>query len=531
MDTEKRILVAIVLSMGLIFAYPYITNWINPPKPKSTVVVETVQPGALPSAGAIKTDEKTGAANSASVKQAKAVKEEFTTVETPLFKAVITNKGGAIKRWELKQYNSDNTPEALKVNLAETIAMSGSLSTRLTGNAQSEEIIFASAKNAVKISEGETGTVVFAGRSQSGLTIEKRFAFDASSYIVEVKTGIVNKTKTGFDGVVSTALLAGIAGKDAASYHTGPIIKTKDKLIRLDAEAEKLTGSGNAAWLGAETKYFMSVFMPKDDKSVKWSAEAPSKTASKVTLDMPLAIAPGASTETHYSVFLGPKEYNLLVQLKNGFDEAIEFGMFAFMARPSLIVLNFFKDYVGNYGLAIVILTVLIKILFYPLTAHSLKSMKGMQQIQPQLLAIKEKYKDNKEKLNKEMMELYKRYKINPVGGCLPMVLQIPVFLALYEVLYVAIELRHAPLFLWIQDLSDKDPYYIAPLLMGATMFIQQKMTPTTADPMQAKIMLIMPVIFTFMFLSFPSGLVLYWFVNNLLSIAQQYQVQRSAQA
>ncbi|MBI5235492.1 MAG: membrane protein insertase YidC [Deltaproteobacteria bacterium] len=531
MDTEKRILFAIVLSMGLLFAYPYIVNWINPPKPKPVAVVETVQTNALPSVGAVKTVVKTGTMDPAPIKQAQPVKEALTIVETPLFKAVITSKGGAIKRWELKQYNVTNTPDAPKINLSETIAKNGSLATRLVVNGQTEEISFSTAHDAIKISEGARREVVFTGRNSAGITIEKRFSFDASSYIVDVKTGVVNGTKTGFDGGINTALLAGTAGKDETGYHTGPIIRTKEKLLRPDAETQKLTGSGNADWLGVETKYFMSVFMAKDGKIVNWTAEAPSKTASKVTLDVPLAIAPGARAETSYSVFLGPKDYNLLVQLKNGFDEAIEFGMFAFMARPSLIVLNFFKNYAGNYGLAIIILTVLIKILFYPLTAHSLKSMKGMQQIQPQLLAIKEKYKDNKEKLNKEMMELYKRYKINPVGGCLPMVLQIPVFLALYEVLYVAIELRHAPLFLWIQDLSDKDPYYIAPLLMGATMFVQQKMTPTTADPMQAKIMLLMPVIFTFMFLSFPSGLVLYWFVNNLLSIAQQYQVQRSAQA
>lgn len=515
--------------MGVLFGYPYVVKWINPPKPTPAVITEVVQTDASQFVSTIKTDEKNVTGKTAPIKQAKTVKEGFTTIETPLFKAIVTSKGGAIKRWELKQYNVTNTPDALKVNLAESIATSGSLATKLVSGAQTEEILFAPAKDAVKISEGETDSVVFTGRSSAGLTIEKRFVFNASSYIVNVKTSIVNGTKTGFDGSMNTALLAGTAGKDAASYHTGPVIKTKDKLLRQDAEAEKLTGAGNVNWLGVETKYFMSVFMPQGDKTVKWTAEAPSKTASKVMIDVPLSIAPGASSETNYSVFLGPKEYNLLVQLKNGFDEAIEFGFFAFMARPSLIVLNFFKDYLGNYGLAIVILTVLIKILFYPLTAHSLKSMKGMQQIQPQLLAIKEKYKEDKQKLNKEMMELYKRYKINPVGGCLPMVLQIPVFLALYEVLYVAIELRHAPLFFWIRDLSDKDPYYITPLLMGATMFVQQKMTPTTADPMQAKIMLLMPVIFTFMFLNFPSGLVLYWFVNNLLSIAQQYQVQRTA--
>jgi YidC/Oxa1 family membrane protein insertase len=184
------------------------------------------------------------------------------------------------------------------------------------------------------------------------------------------------------------------------------------------------------------------------------------------------------------------------------------------------VVLNFFERYLRNYGLAIIILTCIIKVVFHPLTKYSLHSMKEMQKIQPQLNALKQKYKDNKEKLNKELMALYKRYKINPLGGCLPMVMQIPVFIALYEVLSVAIELRHAPFVLWITDL-------VTPLLMGATMFIQQKMTPSAMDPAQAKIMLIMPVVFTFLFMSFPSGLVLYWLVNNVLTIAQQYHIYK----
>jgi YidC/Oxa1 family membrane protein insertase len=226
---------------------------------------------------------------------------------------------------------------------------------------------------------------------------------------------------------------------------------------------------------------------------------------------------------------MGPKEYDLLISLKTGLEESIEFGWFSFLAKPLLVVLNFFQRYLNNYGIAIVLITVIIKVIFYPLSTYSMKSMKEMQKIQPQMAALKGKYKNDKEKQNREMMDLYKRHKINPLSGCLPMVLQIPVFIALYEVLYVAIELRHTPLFLWITDLSAKDPYYVTPVIMGVTMFIQQKMTPTTIDPTQAKMMLLMPVIFTFMFLSFPSGLVIYWLINNVLSIAQQYYIQRSA--
>ena len=192
-----------------------------------------------------------------------------------------------------------------------------------------------------------------------------------------------------------------------------------------------------------------------------------------------------------------------------------------------MVVLKFFYGFIGNYGFAVILLTVCIKLIFWPLTQKSYKSMKGMQKLQPEMKKMREKHGKDKQKLNQEMMSFYKDNKVNPLGGCLPMVIQIPVFFALYRVLLGSIELRHAPFMLWITDLSAKDPYYVTPLIMGVTMFLQQKMTPTNMDPTQAKIMLMMPVVFTFMFLNFPSGLVLYWLTNNLLTILQQYLIKR----
>ena len=216
-------------------------------------------------------------------------------------------------------------------------------------------------------------------------------------------------------------------------------------------------------------------------------------------------------------------------------DLAVDFGWFDIIAKPMLSLLNFFYSFLGNYGLAIILVTILTKIVFWPLTRKSYKSMKQMQKLQPQIMKIREKYKGDKTRMNQEVMQLYKTYKVNPMGGCLPMVVQIPVFIAFYKVLGASIELRHAPFMLWIDDLSAPDrlnigfhiPYVdglpVLTLLMGASMFIQQKMTPTTGDPTQAKMMMMMPIVFTFMFINFPSGLVLYWFVNNLLGIGQQY--------
>jgi YidC/Oxa1 family membrane protein insertase len=220
-------------------------------------------------------------------------------------------------------------------------------------------------------------------------------------------------------------------------------------------------------------------------------------------------------------------DLDILGAVDHQLAEVVDFGFFSPIAKPLLFVLKFFYGFLGNYGLAIILLTAIIKLLFWPLTQKSYTSMKSMQKLQPEMQKIRDKFKNDRERLNKEIMELYRKHRVNPLGGCLPMLVQIPVFFALYKVLMEAIEVRHAPFYFWIQDLSAKDPYYITPIIMGATMFIQQKMTPTTMDPTQAKLFMLMPVIFTFMFLNFPSGLVIYWLVNNLLTIGQQALINR----
>lgn len=538
-DTEKRVLLAIVVSAVFLFAYPYVANWINPPKKieavrgdeKPAQTGQTGQAEQMPAASAVKPA-------AAQQRTKKEIKEEFTKVETPLYSAVFTNKGGAVTKWELKKHFTSKTEGSRPINLSQTVAAKGSLKTSAIVNNVAEDLYFKASNAAdtpnttITLAAGEKKELIYTAVTPDGAKIEKKYVFDAASYPVETEITVGNSAKANIAGQTVTAINANVAGKDAAGYHTGPIINAGKKLIRLDADDEQKSGSGNASWFGVEDKYFLTAFILKNGASINWTtdigANATSATSS-AALIAPFSLAPGATAKTAFKAFMGPKEHLLLEGEKVGLEDAIEYGVFAFIAQPSLTVLNFFQKYVANYGLSIIILTVILKIVFYPLTAHSLKSMKEMQKVQPQLLAIREKFKDNKEKLNKEMMDLYKRYKINPLGGCLPMVLQIPVFLALYEVLYVAIELRQAPFFLWITDLSEKDPYYISPILMGASMFIQQKMTPTTADPMQARIMLFMPIIFTVMFLSFPSGLVIYWLVNNVLSIAQQYYVQRGA--
>jgi len=239
------------------------------------------------------------------------------------------------------------------------------------------------------------------------------------------------------------------------------------------------------------------------------------------------SLAPGQSVTVAHKLFVGPKDIDVLKSQGSSLEQSLDLGWFTVLAKPMLHSLKFFYRYVQNYGLAIIIITIILKILFFPLTHKSYKSMKEMGNLQPKMAALKEKYKNDRDAMNRAVMELYREHKVNPLGGCLPMVVQIPVFFALYKALMFSIELRHAPFMFWVTDLSAKDPYYVTPIIMGVTMFVQQKMTPSNMDEMQQKIMLALPVVFTFMFLSFPSGLVLYWLVNNILTIGQQMYINK----
>ncbi|MCP4668826.1 MAG: membrane protein insertase YidC, partial [Deltaproteobacteria bacterium] len=325
----------------------------------------------------------------------------------------------------------------------------------------------------------------------------------------------------------------------------GLAILVNDELEELDIEepSESDAYKGRVEWMAYEDEYFISAIIPEATEGSFRGRLAPSGMLSGRYVSPPVSLGALAQISSRYTLYFGPRDLAVLKGLEKNLDRAVNFGWTDIIARPLLYLLRFFNQYIHNYGVSIILLTILIKILFWPLTHKSYKSMKEMQKLQPRMAKLREKYKDNKQQLNKEMMALYKTYKVNPMGGCLPMVIQIPVFFALFRLLGSAIELRHAPFTLWIKDLSAPDrlfnfpftiplmePPYGIPvltLLMGASMFIQQKMTPTPGDPTQAKIMMFLPVIFTFLFINFPSGLVLYWLVNNILSIGQQYRIHR----
>jgi YidC/Oxa1 family membrane protein insertase len=299
--------------------------------------------------------------------------------------------------------------------------------------------------------------------------------------------------------------------------------KIKPKKIKKNEE-EKVVSEMD--WFGVDQDYFIALIYPSIQGTSLMLSRAPDDVIHSTQLT-PLELGPGDKEKITYTLFLGPKIARLLSQITPTAKEPAGYGWLSVIAVPILKALNATNSVTGNYGLDIIILAIFLKILFTPLTHKSQKSMKEMQKLQPEVKKLQQKYKDDKQALNRETMELYKRRKVNPFGGCLPLLLQMPVFFALYRAFLGAIELRHAPFILWIRDLADKDPTYITPLLMGVTMYFQQKMTTVSADPTQMKMMSLMPIFFIFIFLNFPSGLVLYWLITNVLTIGHQLYINR----
>jgi len=321
-------------------------------------------------------------------------------------------------------------------------------------------------------------------------------------------------------------------------------LNNKLKQIKMKKIEEKNIYSGKLGWIALQDRYFMSsIISEKNEEASMRLFLKPDHILEAEFLQPEQVIQPGSEHFFDFKLFFGPKSMTILNDLGYNLGKAVNFGMFDFIAKPCVWLMNFFYRFIPNYGVAIIILTLMTKALLWPLGSKSYKSMSEMKKLQPLIAELKEKYKNDRKKIQQETMALYKTYKINPLGGCLPMVAQIPVFFALYRMLYEAIELRHAPFFGWIRDLSAPDrlfrfdfsvpfmePPYGIPVLtiiMGASMLLQQRMSPPPGDPAQAKMMMLMPIVFTVIFINFSSGLVLYWLVNNVLSISQQYYVSK----
>jgi len=536
----KRLIAALALSLAVLFGWSYLF-----PHEDQQAPAPAENSAAKPEA---KTEAKSAAAKPAapvSAAAAAAAQAPKITIKTPLFTARFNTQGGVLESLVLSKYHetiADNSPLIDLIGLTE----SGRAAMGLVLQPAGGEVLtwtvpgwtFEGADTTLK--SGEKTTLTFSGDA-AGLKIIRRITVSADSYLVSEETSVTNPGSAAVSGYAAyTVATAGLSPKGEDKYNPTRVAFGKVKggfdehTDHGDLEKKGASSDGAVNWAGVESNYFLVAVLPSGE-----GAQSNARLKDGVfnlAVSQPVSFAPGQATTLKCSYFMGPAERGILAKMPNKLEQAVDFGWFHIIAVPLLNVLNWFYKYVHNYGLAIILLTVLIKLIFWPLSHKSYKSMDQMKKIQPMIQKIREKYSDDKERMNQEIMALYKTYKVNPAGGCLPMIVQIPVFFGLYKALLGSIELRHAPFithvpftdFVWLADLSAKDPYYVTPLIMGATMFIQQKMTPTSGDPTQAKIMLIMPVVFTFLFLNFPSGLVVYWLVNNVLSIAQQWWMMRA---
>ena len=546
-----RTFLAIIISFLILIGYQYFFVGFGPAElPQETSVTQTET--MAPAQAEQKTAEFASAASLVPEAEQKierpARPARTVTVDTDFYTASLTEDGGALKSFVLKDHKetiADGSPgmQMVKVDGEQGFPLEfswGSVAPVSTFyEADTEKVAF----------QGNSGSLVMKGYG-NGLEVERSYKFSKDSYLFELDVRVKN---------VSSGVLQGAAelhqsnqpfsaSKAGSQFlFVGPAYFMNESLEEVDSddfENGPKTITGQMDWAGYMGTYFINAILPDNGSvsSMTMQAFGEDGVRMKVSSDLD-TLQPGEEKHYSYKLYFGPKKIGIMKSVGSNLYKAVNFGWFDVIAQPTLYLLNFFYGIVKNYGIAIILVTILFKAVFWPITQKGLKSMKNMQKLQPKMAKLKEKYKGDPTKMNQEVMNLYKTYKVNPLGGCLPMVLQIPVFFALYKVLLMCVELRHAPFMLWISDLSAPDrlpigidiPYLggipVLTLLMGGSMFLQQKMTPTTADPTQAKIMMFLPVLFTFMFVNFASGLVLYWFVNNLLAIFQQQMINRQKKA
>lgn len=520
---ETRVLIFLVLSFVIVASYPFLLERIGmapppaseqPAGPPATAPENEASP-AVPMEP-LESDRPALATTPGG--------EQEVIVETDLYRARLSTQGANIRQWRLKRFYAPSNGERQPIELYQAAPNHTPPLTLLIAGRPGLERANYALEGPTLLELGATRPVaelVFRYQDTDGTRIEKRLRFRNDSYAIDVEV----RGEKAEPLILSGGTNFGITSWGGADFvgFIGPVTRVGAEIIKDkpgDIE-KKIEHKGAIGWGALQDKYFISAVIPQQAELLTIHKQDEQAVALEVPLSLPAQV----------QIYAGPKEYERLAGTAPELEETIDFGWFIYgswalvrgIAKPLFYVLRWLYDFTHNWGIAIILLTVMIKSIFIPLTHKGYLAMKRMQQLQPQMVALQKKYKDNKEKLNRELMELYRKHRVNPLGGCLPMIVQIPFFVALFNILYTTIELRQAPFVLWIGDLSSPDPYYVLPIIMGGTMALQQKMQPTTMDPTQAKMMMLLPVVFTFLFLNFPSGLVLYWLTNNVLTISQQY--------
>ena len=550
MDEQKRLLLAVVLSVVVLVGYQYF--FVTPPdvnnlpqeaqqqeqttgNSNTTAVSDyTPQPApAVPAAQPERTDFKT------------------ISVSTPLYDISISEHMATVRSLQLKGYQETNLEDSpLKQLVPQSLTNGTLLMDTVGGTIQglSNAVFTADAElESSQLNQGER-QITFSWQNPQGISVQKIFTFHADSYLIDCEVLIQNGSGVPINDAIVISIPKPFndeVKKRSRFAFEGPVAFVNGEFMSIDPDdiEDQDTFSGKIGWAGTTSRYFLTSVMPTSPADARIKLSFENELVTNRFIQKMDRLDPGKQATLSYRYYMGPKSLKILGKMDNDLKKAINFGFFDIIAKPLLIGMNLIHDVLPNYGIAIIFLTILIKLVFWPLGTKSYKSMNEMKKVQPLMMELREKYKDDKQRMNQEIMGLYKTYKVNPASGCLPLLVQMPIFFALYRMLYQAIELRHAPFFGWITDLSGPDrlfqfdlaiPLMDAPygipvltLLMGASFLLQQKMTPTAGDPMQAKMMMLMPIFMTVLFINFPSGLVLYMFVNNIISMGQQFYTQK----
>ena len=554
---EKRVIVFLLISLAVIVGYDYLLKEFglspqsneqqsesgplekgkegsprpeaSPSSPQSTRLSPSNQPAPSPSAklgGKMQGEENAHLA-------ASSPDEQTVEIETNLYRARLSNRGAVIKAWELKRYTTSGPTGSQPIQLVyEGGKFKAPLSLTVPDQGKTDAIqqgLYRVSQDRTHLdASNPTAQVIFQYEDPvNHLMVRKQLTFHHDSYLVDIRV-----TSEGLPASIDVNLGTNfgiVEWGEGFIGLMGAAFLVDDKVVK-DTPDTEIERKGEVKWVALQDKYFLSVLIPSGASAAIAKKEGDKLASSSVRFG-----PPPPESDLSLQLFAGPKEYDTLKSFNIGLEDTIDFGWFIFgswsfvkvVAKPIFYVLRYLYEFTHNYGLSIILLTVGIKLMFAPLQYKSYKSMKQMQVIQPKVAAVQAKFKDDRDRLNKELIKLYRDHKVNPVGGCLPMVLQMPVFVALFNILFMTIDLRGAPFILWIKDLSVQDPYYILPIIMGVSMVAQQKMMPTTMDPTQAKIMLVLPAFMTFLFINFPAGLVLYWLTNNILTITQQVLTDR----
>jgi YidC/Oxa1 family membrane protein insertase len=546
---DKRTTVALLLMAALLIAYQMVFLRSEPEHKPAPPVEAPAAPAKAP-----EPSPPAAAAAPVPERAVPAVPERTGVIDTPLYHAAVNSVGGRVQAWELRYRGA-------KPMVAPGMLISGGFTVNRPGQPERLVAFRLSSEKLTIEPGGKTGDLVLTGEDGFGFRVTETLQFHSDSYLVDHQIKVENRQAVPQSAQIDLSWAAPVQPpKDVPEKFQGQhpirVVRLAGGSVHREVLAKAAGFTGPGQWIGLESEWYLTALIPRGgdmqlveshrDAAAGAAAKAPGMVEIGVRLALP-SLGAGQTWEGRVQSYIGPKEYDRLKAVGVDLEKSIYFGGFPlpqqygglpmeWLAVPMLWVMHRFYSLTHNYGVAIILLTVITKVLFFPLTIKSMTSMRAMQALQPQINALRSKYKSDPQRIQRETMELYRAHKVNPLGGCLPMVVQIPIFYALYVALSVSVELQNAPFIcfgrlfghdLWICDLAVHDPTYILPILMGISMFVQQKMTPVMGDPRQAKMMLFMPVVFTFMFLNLPSGLVLYWTLSNVLQIAQQKYMEK----